>query len=73
VNPAFRSFLAIDVQEREEVFIATAQRLGVQPFLVEKDFWVCVVLDILFHSMAALPITQTCCLKVALLCLRALA
>jgi hypothetical protein len=53
VNPAFRSFLAIDVQERVEVFIVTAQRLGVQPFLVEKDFWVCVVLDILFHGRPA--------------------
>lgn len=32
------------------MFDATAQRIGTRPSNVEKDFWVCVVLDVLFNG-----------------------
>lgn len=34
---------------REELFIIAAQSMGVPPAIVEKDFWVCYILDYLFH------------------------
>ncbi len=35
--------------EREELFINTANKMGIEPAIVEKDFWVCLTLDYLFH------------------------
>lgn len=35
--------------EREELFINTAAKMGITPAIVEKDFWVCLILDYLFH------------------------
>lgn len=35
--------------EREELFLNTAQKIGMPPAIVEKDFWVCYMLDYLFH------------------------
>ncbi len=35
--------------EREELFINTAAKMGIDPAIVEKDFWVCLTLDYLFH------------------------
>jgi predicted nucleotidyltransferase component of viral defense system len=37
-------------QERREVFRATAQAMRVHEAIVEKDFWVCWVLDYLFQD-----------------------
>lgn len=34
--------------EREELFVNAAQRRGIRPAIVEKDFWVCFMLDHLF-------------------------
>jgi hypothetical protein len=36
--------------DRRDVFRAAAQRMRVHEAIVEKDFWVCWVLDYLFHS-----------------------
>lgn len=36
-------------EELEELFRITANEMGVQPAVVEKDFWVCYMLDHLFH------------------------
>lgn len=37
-------------KEREELFIVTARKIGLPEAMVEKDFWVCWVLDYLFHD-----------------------
>jgi hypothetical protein len=37
-------------KERSELFQATAAAMGMQPNVIEKDFWVCFMLDQLFHS-----------------------
>ena len=36
--------------ERRELFQNTALRIGMNAAIVEKDFWVCLVLDYLFHD-----------------------
>lgn len=35
--------------ERRDVFAAASQRLGMRPELIEKDFWVCATLELLYH------------------------
>ncbi len=35
--------------EREILFVNTAFKMGIDPAIVEKDFWVCLTLDYLFH------------------------
>ncbi len=37
-------------EERQELFEATAFKMGMRPELVEKDFWVCFMLDHLFNE-----------------------
>lgn len=37
-------------EERQELFQATAINMGMRPEVVEKDFWVCFMLDHLFHD-----------------------
>lgn len=32
------------------LFRNTAQKIGLHEAIVEKDFWVCLILDYLFHS-----------------------
>lgn len=36
-------------RERAELFRNTANNMGVNDAVVEKDFWVCLMLDYLFH------------------------
>lgn len=40
---------ALSNEEREELFLNTAPKVGMPPAIVEKDFWVCYMLDYLFH------------------------
>jgi len=40
---------SLSKEEREELFLNTAQKTGMPPAIVEKDFWVCYMLDYLFH------------------------
>ena len=49
---AFSSFLSLPEQDRRDVFAAAAARLDTVPSYVEKDFWVCLVLDMLFNRLA---------------------
>ena len=35
--------------EKEELFINTAAKMGIDTAVVEKDFWVCLTLDFLFQ------------------------
>jgi hypothetical protein len=45
-----RNFAKRSAQERRELFRATAQALQVHEAIIEKDFWVCWVLDYIFRS-----------------------
>lgn len=45
----FESLLALPEHDRRDVFEAAASRLDTVPGSVEKDFWVCLVLDALFN------------------------
>ncbi|MFT4571566.1 MAG: hypothetical protein ACI91F_002457 [Candidatus Binatia bacterium] len=51
VNHAFARFLAQGEQDRRDVFLATAAERGLPAHHVEKDFWVCLVLDILHNGL----------------------
>ena len=37
-------------KERGELFQATALKKGIRPEAIEKDFWVCYLIDHLFHD-----------------------
>ncbi len=39
-------------KDREELFSATSVLVGIRPEAIEKDFWVCYLLDHLFHDCA---------------------
>jgi predicted nucleotidyltransferase component of viral defense system len=41
-------FLALPNENRQELFLETAKKLGVLPIIIEKDFWVCWVLTQIF-------------------------
>ena len=46
---SYASFLTLREQDRRDVLEAAASRLNTLPGYVEKDFWVCLVLDVLFN------------------------
>ncbi|MCY4396397.1 MAG: nucleotidyl transferase AbiEii/AbiGii toxin family protein [Rhodospirillaceae bacterium] len=48
---AFAFFLALPEQDRRDTFAAAARRLDTVPGYAEKDFWVCLVLDVLFNRL----------------------
>ena len=35
-------------EDRRDIFSEAAAKLGIRPTIVEKDFWVCLVLKLLF-------------------------
>lgn len=39
----------LNILDREALFRNTAEKMGINEAVVEKDFWVCVTLDYLFH------------------------
>lgn len=51
INPGFLPVLAADPETRRGLFATTAQRLGTSERNVEKDFWVCLTLDVLFNQL----------------------
>ena len=51
MNAAFHQVIGAKDDERLELFLASARRLGTAVQNIEKDFWVCWVLDILFNRM----------------------
>ncbi len=51
MNGAFVSFFALPEQDKRDVFEEAARRLGTLPGYVEKDFWVCFVLDALYNGL----------------------
>jgi predicted nucleotidyltransferase component of viral defense system len=38
----------LPAQDRQDIFSEAAAKLGIRPTIVEKDFWVCIVLKLLF-------------------------
>ncbi|MFM2312698.1 MAG: hypothetical protein RLZZ04_1974 [Cyanobacteriota bacterium] len=51
MNQAFKQFLDLSEQDRKDVFEATAEKLNTLPTYIEKDFWVCLVLDLLYNGL----------------------
>ena len=51
MNGAFQSFLSLSERERRDVFGAAASRLDTLPSYVEKDLWVCIVLDAIYNGL----------------------
>ena len=50
---SFESFLALPEPDKRDVFEAAASRLDTLPSYVEKDFWVCLVLEALYNRLPA--------------------
>ena len=40
---------SIPAHDREALFRNTAAKMGMSEAIIEKDFWVCYMLDYLFH------------------------
>ena len=51
MNKAFESFFTLAEQDKRDVFEVAASRIGTLPGYVEKDFWVCFVLDALYNGL----------------------
>jgi len=51
MSESYARFLALSDQDRKDVFEAAAERLDALPSYVEKDFWVCFVLDALYNRL----------------------
>lgn len=44
-------FLRLSEGDRRDAFTETANRLGLPPYVIEKDFWVCFLLDLIFNRL----------------------
>lgn len=53
MNPAYRQILGATATDRQDLFVGAGQRLGTAPQNIEKDFWVCWTLDVLFNGPAS--------------------
>ena len=53
MNEGFKKFLSASEKDRADTFLAASQRLGANVQYVEKDFWVCWTLDVLYHGLPA--------------------
>ena len=51
MNAAFQTVIAAQDSERRDLFLSAAARLGTAVQHVEKDFWVCWTLDVLFNGL----------------------
>ena len=49
----FDGFLAASPNDRRDAFVGASQRLGTAAQNIEKDFWVCWTLDVLFNHLEA--------------------
>ena len=45
-----RNIARLSDNDRRELFRNTADKMGLNDAIVEKDFWVCFMLDHLFHD-----------------------
>jgi len=53
MNPGYLEFLKAAPDDRRDVFLGAARRIGTPAQNVEKDFWVCWTLDALFNGLPA--------------------
>lgn len=53
MKPDYRRIIASPAEDRRDLFIVAAHRIGVSQQNVEKDFWVCWTLDALFQGRPA--------------------
>ncbi len=51
MNDGFKKFIAAPERDRLDIFLAASRRLGAAVQNVEKDFWVCWTLDVLYHGI----------------------
>lgn len=51
MNQAYKDFLVLSEEDRNDVFGEAAIGLGTSLTYVEKDFWVCLALDILYNGL----------------------
>jgi predicted nucleotidyltransferase component of viral defense system len=51
LNEGFKEFLSASEKDRVDTFLAASQRLGANVQYIEKDFWVCWTLDVLYHGL----------------------
>ncbi len=51
MNDNFLEIISATSGERRDLFLTAAARLGTTEQNIEKDFWVCLVLDALFHGL----------------------
>ena len=51
MNSGYREVIAAGDEERRNLFLTAASRMGTAVQHVEKDFWVCWTLDVLFHGL----------------------
>jgi hypothetical protein len=51
VNDSYRQIITAPVGDRTDLFLTTARRLGTPLGNVEKDFWVCWTLGVLYHRL----------------------
>jgi hypothetical protein len=50
LHPLFFKFLSLSVRERNAFFQTSGDRLQANPLAIEKDFYVCLVLDAIYHG-----------------------
>jgi hypothetical protein len=50
---AYRQIITAPPRDRLDLFLTAANRLGTPVGNIEKDFWVCWTLDVLYHRLAA--------------------
>jgi hypothetical protein len=55
VASGYQTVLAAGTEARRDLFLATAQRIGTSAQNIEKDFWVCWTLDLLFNRITGGP------------------
>jgi Nucleotidyl transferase AbiEii toxin, Type IV TA system len=53
MNPLFNEVLSSSPDDRRDLFVTSARRLGTNERNLEKDFWVCWTLDALFNDLPA--------------------
>jgi predicted nucleotidyltransferase component of viral defense system len=52
MNPHFDTVIGADPGDRRDTFEQAAQRMGTSAIHIEKDFWVCWILDLPFNGRA---------------------
>lgn len=50
MNISFLDIINASPEDRKGLFLSTANRLGTSLKNVEKDFWVCWILDLIFNG-----------------------